>query len=372
VLKLKIAVMLAITTSVIFADYRQDYSQYLKSFSIHQGTWEPVKQSGNQVEIQGKADVLILLHTLFPTVEGAKRVGANTAQYQETIEKAEALKRFLIMMKVAKLHLVTAAQQNLNKNSVGVVWPYALASAFGHGQRILVTLNGVKSEELLSFLLGQTNGKYPDFVKKRAVSSHGVRQLADGSLEEIKMSSILGATTNLFKGALGKHLYINYSWGGIGQIGPDGMLNGVSGKRYNPATGKVDDGTKLGHLYIFHENLDKGVSAVLFGVETCSPGSENPYGVSHGIQSGMHDLKKNRPVNGGTKMQGLFGPDFAPAEYGGMRITVDKNIMQNVAQEWNKYNKLTSEQQFEYMRNLLVRSGDGLAPYIPVVVAANH
>lgn len=108
---------------------------------------------------------------------------------------------------------------------------------------------------------------------------------------------------------------INYSWGGIGQIVPDGMLHGVSVKRYNPATGKV---------------------------------------------------------NGGTKMQGLFGPDFAPAEYGGMRITVDKNIMQNVAQEWNKYNKLTSGQQFEYMRNLLVRSGDGLTPYIPVVVSANH
>lgn len=90
-IKLNIAVLLAITTSAIFADYRQDYAQYLKSLPIQLGTWEPVKQSGNQIDIQGKADVLILLHTIFPTAEGAKRVGASNAQYQETIEKAEAL-----------------------------------------------------------------------------------------------------------------------------------------------------------------------------------------------------------------------------------------------------------------------------------------
>lgn len=369
-LRVFLAFLLILAIGRISADTLVDYAVYLKDLPINLSTWESTKQKGNQVQIQSDADLAILMHTLFPSLESAKRVNA-LERYEETLKKSEVLSRILIAMKVARLHLITAKEKHMHNNSKGVVWPYPLATAFGHGQRVLVTLNGVHSDEFLSFLFGNVGNHRPEFVKKRAVSSHGVKQNADGSVEEVKMGNILGAATNLFKGAQGKHLYINYSWGGLGQIGPDGLLNGISGKRYDPKTGNADDSTKLGHLYLFHENLDKGISAVLFGVETCSPGSKNPYGVSHGIQSGMQDLKKNRPVNGGSKMQVLFDQEHAPTEYGGMRLAIDKQLFAQISSEWESYKRMAPGQKVQYMRQLLSNNGDGAHPYIPEMTVRN-
>lgn len=369
-LRIFMTFLLTFNIGGIFADTMVDYGSYLRGLPINLDTWEPTKQKGNQVKIQSDADIKILMHTLFPTLEGARNVKAES-RYQETLKKSEVLAKLLIAMRVAKLRLITAKEKHLNNNSQGVVWPYPMATAFGHGQRVLITLKGVNTDEFLSFLFGNVGGHRPEFVKKRAVSSHGVKQNADGSVEEVKMGNILGAATNLFKGAQGKHLYINYSWGGLGQIGPDGLLNGVSGKRYDPKTGKTDDSTKLGHLYVFHENLEKGVSAVLFGVETCSPGSKNPYGVSHGIQSGMQDLKKNRPVNGGSKMQVLFDNEHAPAEYGGMLLAFDKQLFTQISSEWERYKSMAPGQQVQYMFHLLSNNGEGAHPYIPKITVRN-
>lgn len=364
-IKTLIVVVFALKIGGIFSNEMLDYGPYLKNFPITLQTWEPTKERGNQISIQGKDDINILLHTLFPTLEGARAVKAE-GRYKETLEKSEALARFIIMMRVAGLHLVTSAQQKAN-NKQGVIWPYSLASVFGHGQRVLVTLSNIKSENLLSFLFGNDRAHFPGFVKKRSVSSHGVKQNSDGSVEEVKMGNVFGAVKNLFKGMNGQHLYINYSWGGLGQIGPDGLLNGVSGKRYDPRTGKLDDGTKLGHLYVFHENLERGVSAVLFGVETCSPGSKNPFGVSHNIKSGMTSTKDNRAVDGGSKMQVLFSKELAPAEYGGMRVDIDSAAFEKIVKECNYYKSLKPDQQVNYMYNILVKNGNGADAYIPAV-----
>lgn len=345
-------------------------TELLEKNPITLETWEPLKKEGNQFAIQTESDIVIMLHTLFPTEAGAKKTG-ESKRFSEARDKAEVLARLLILLKEAPLRLVTQEESDAGDDD-GKLWPYALATTLGHGQRILIEAPKMKVEQLLSWLFtGKDGSKNPDFVKKRSVSSHGVKYDKEKKkiieIKREKLDQVSSAATGALQKITGTgqhHLYINMPWGGLGEIGPDGLLNGTAGKRYDPKTKKLDDDTKLGHFYVYNDDVE-GTGVALIGVETCSPGSGNPFGVKHDISSGMNDLTKNRSVNGGSKWAVLLSDADVPASYGGMRALCDKKVLEIADKEWKRFKKMPFDMQVEYMMGLLGNDVKGDEPKTP-------
>lgn len=304
--------------------------------AITQQRWEI---TGDKDE-QFKRDVDFFLATLFPDpakvadLEAGARFGSEKVRHllRDYLDPADPLVHPPPGRILARVFLALAwGGLKFCKESNDVEhladWPWQLATALGHGQRIVFDLKGASSNELYSVLLfGEVRREFEDPFWRLA-ASHGFswEDGDNGRLREVKYKKLklFKALTDGFKG---RHHGINVAFGGLGNPRLDDYVVGPFGLPLDPKFNyTLVSGQQHGHLYV--HNVDHGhgarlEGALMLGLEGSAPLMTNMYGVSHNAGSAMADASNEVSVAGGRKLKHLLGAD-GPAEVGGKWVLYD-------------------------------------------------
>ena len=302
----------------------------LKKFSGLATVWtqkqnKPYEYDNENIRDQFQTDVAIWFQTLFSLTD---KVGGKTLSHQEVIQlhqRIKFLKRLFLLLAYAPLKYIPQKSFSIQELSHSIFekpFPFPLASALSHGQRILISFfsnphQPTLNTQLLNVLLTGNQNTQSNILETRSFASHGVSQHNNKQLREDKL--VIG-----LMGALKRdHKMIDIPIGGVGNKNELNYFIGPTGKSYTSTSQKSVDNYQQGHLFIAKHKFNDGISSLLLGLESTAPYKKSPFlngSKIHSIKSGLEDETVFRAALGGQKWKKLLGQN-APAQYGGMRIT---------------------------------------------------
>jgi hypothetical protein len=341
------------------------------SSKIAADDWEPTVDRTTQMA----RDVTFFYATLFPDPSRQlvllKAAADDKPPRKGLLERSELvasseinriLGRLFVTMAFGGLKFCTAPNRVADLKD----WPWSLATALSHGQRVDFALHGADSGDLYALLV---KGSVPKDFKDpypRLAASHGFRW-QDGRLQEVKYKgmSLIYAVTD---GLKGRHHGIDVAFGGLGNPRKDGFLVGPKGTALDPGRGyQMVEKLQQGHLFMHHVVHGKAgpdqEGALMVGLETSAPGAMNMYGVVHDARSAHKDPTLNPSVNGGQKLQKLLLAD-APAEIGGLWVDLQGANFVDLQAAIKLVDGMTLEARMTLFRNLLKGTGPEATRYL--------
>lgn len=324
---------------------------------INAKSWSPTDDK----DLQFARDLDFFNATLFPDPSIVKALGgAANKELPAGIEATKLTNRILghvfVAMAYGGLRFCTQSNDTAHLQD----WKWHLATALGHGQRIVFDLKGSDAFDFYNLLVnGTVRDKFAD-PYTRTAASHGF-EWSEGRLKELKRKGVKGGFYNLLDGFQGQHHGINLAFGGLGNDRLDQYLVGPGGTALDPLKGyKAVDGLQHGHLYLHHANHKEGGKVVegglMVGLEGSAPHKKNMYGASHTIASGSKDATVERCVDGGQKMQKLLGT-AGPAEIGGMWVKLDQAQVKTLAAVIQKVDAMDEASRQAFFKTILADDG---------------
>jgi hypothetical protein len=309
-------------------------------WTVDQDTW----RKGEDLYEEAEIGATLLYNTLFP---GKSIEWLNITSEQSTInnEKQEFLKRLILTLAYVPL-------QYKKEGGAERSWPFAIATALTHGQRILFKNIGLRADTVYNWLLAGDTASTPVIDDKRPAASHAAEETKDGNIVEKKLGFFMIAK-NLQHGKKGHHRFVNIPFGGLGNKDHKGRLIGSDGCRINPNSGNRYRKIQHGHVYIFADTFKTGNSALLIGIESSAPGKKNMFGGIHSWKSAFTNPQKEKGVTGGTKMVGILG-NSAPATCGGMSIKMNADLLVEIQDVYDKVGLLSQKDQQEFFKKILL------------------
>lgn len=280
-------------------------------------------QSMEQIQAQ---DAKSWTNTLFPNKRAYQifPYGVLVTEFQ----KIDFMRRVFLTMVV--LNLSYTPEKN-NRERLKP-WPYALATALSHGQRVLFDGTGISSQQLINLWSGNKTSAVPAWMYVRTFASHGTAwNKKRQEIDEIKLGGVRGFVKQVGQvagRAAGNayHYGMDIPAGGMGATNPLGDLVGPGGRSFNRQTLNPRRGIQYGHVYIGPSDFkfSSGIrSGVLVGVEVEAPGNQGPFGNNHNFSSGFRSSTEEQSLWGSVKMQKFPVPaEMIPAKYGGMMVSV--------------------------------------------------
>ncbi|CAO4847785.1 MAG: hypothetical protein CNLJKLNK_00728 [Holosporales bacterium] len=197
-------------------------------FQVTEQSWKQLENQPcifdeNVIRDQFQTDVALWMNTIFLTDKDTKgKVGGKTLKEKHVAKLHETqrfLKRWFLLMAYGPMSFVThdnasAKDPTEPTYEVPAPFPYPLASALSHGQRILIVLqdlpNGKGLDQMTyNLLLGGDYQEDPIVDELRSFASHGTHQAPNGKIVEDKLlAGVLGAIK-------GDHHMVNVPLGGI-------------------------------------------------------------------------------------------------------------------------------------------------------------
>lgn len=305
---------------------KTESKQLVCSAPVHpcMGRW---KYSGSEPG-EFERDKKLFLDTLFPANEEEKN-----KHYPDEQKRRNFMKRLFIVLGFGNFE---SSIDPYGTDAKWQPWPHPLAVALSHGQRVVIQIEGehvIKGQQFLN-LLTTGNEKIPaPFVKNRSAASHGF-SYENNELKEIKLKGVRGTAKNIKLGVEGKHFSINVAFGGLGSrgcneketVGPGGII--LEGQQI---------GTKValkkrqhGHFYLQYFDASPKLTALMIGLEENEAGSASMFNIKHTPLSAVQDSRTVPSITGGQKMACLFKENSPPAQYGGMRVTLDQKNIENL------------------------------------------
>ena len=318
---------------------------------LTQEVWETM---GKSAEEQFRTDAIILFHTLFPNKEFLNSRFLSTQELEQDKQTRDFLKRLIITIAFKGLQYTPTMNGKDLKP-----YPHNIASIFGHGGRILITLKDMQTEDgktakgFLNYLATGDFNESAIVFQNRKAATHGLHfDVNENRYIEDKLKGLRGTARNLKYGLItGQHLGMDLAIGGIGN-----KLNGntiwVGGEHLGPDNQPT--GLYLGHLYLFTKDTQKmgksnPVSGLLIGLEASGAGKTNAWKDKHTAASGMQDSSKLRGVFGGNKWGMLKLDESKKANlYGGKRLELTLAELYELDHYIETILKLPEEQQKEY------------------------
>lgn len=339
-----------------------------EKFNITEKSWkqlenEPCSFDENVIRDQFQTDVGLWINTIFVSAKSIGfKVGGKALKEKHVVKLKETqgfLKRWFLLMAYAPMSLFTndnasAKDPTEPTYQVPAPFPYPLASALSHGQRILIVLqdlpNGKGLDKItFNLLLGGDYQEDPIIEELRSFASHGTHQTPNNKVVEDKLfAGVLGALK-------GDHHMVNVPLGGVGNKNELGYFIGPEGQSYEANKDTSVSNYQLGHIFIGVDRFKNGMSALLMGVESTAPHKTSPFttgGKNHNITSGMKDATTNRSATGGSKWANLLG-GIAPATYGGMVINVHRTELAKLKKLFDTVLAMSEERQKEIFMTLL-------------------
>jgi len=230
------------------------------------------------MSVEMKNDAIIFFQTLYSqNMRHAPFKPRLTPEEEEAHDlRVNFLKRLILCMAACKLTFCTEENGTAMR-----AWPFPLAAALSHGNRILIQLDGVPWQEFVNLLLfgdpkahswmGEKAVPYPFWARWAATHAIGLHH-DNCRLYERKLTGV-GSNTlkNVADGLLGHHLGLDLPLGGLGNrapsTGPHGPLYvGPAGVPFRRLQSNNDDHPRYveeiqhGHLYLRWD--DFGVTTV--------------------------------------------------------------------------------------------------------------
>jgi CRP-like cAMP-binding protein len=292
-----------------------------------------------------KYNVVLTHQTLF--AQNIHRHQLPTLSYEDQQKHDQTV----IMLKNLFLAFAVCGLESSAEDNGGSTkaWPFPVATALGHGSRIMVRLHDIRADEFVNVLcFGKRDAHnwdsgVPGPIYSRVAASHAVKLVRRSEIHEVKAKS----GTLFFK-----HFGVDLPLGGFGNPVPpceedldvgiqedEQMLIGPAGVPYKQDTDGIHFVNKIqhGHLYmLMHDfksdrstatGLDHaqhtGLSALLIGIEGSAPMKQNFFGMKHTVEATSNRLSafgKRKWRDYRATGQGV------PAEMGGvlMDVTTDK------------------------------------------------
>jgi len=225
----------------------------------------------NTMTTEMKNDVIITYQTLFAqsSRHAPWRPKLSPAEEEAHDLRVLFLKRLFLCLAACKLTFCTE-ENGTNMRP----WPFPLASALAHGNRILVRLDGVHWHDFLNLLLfgdpkahHWTSEDVPSPFWARWAATHAIGLHPNSRLYERRLKSG-SAFKNVKDGFLGHHLGMDLPIGGLGNRAPPckhgPLFVGSAGVPFRRNAGGVDvkymEDIQHGHLYLRWD--DFGVTTV--------------------------------------------------------------------------------------------------------------
>ena len=320
--------------------------------------WEP--RGTESIHDIGVEDGAFWLRTLFPEPDVYERLHLSQKIKDEEFQKLFFMRRTFLMLAALGISYTPRA----NDREFLKPWPYPLATALSHGQRILIEGVNVSSQQVLNLLTGTHSKGLPKYIYTRTFASHGtVWNKKLNQFDEVKLKGGKGALKQagqMIGRGVGKryHLGIDLAAGGLGYENYLGDLIGPGGTFLNPHTLKPKKGRQHGHIYINPSDIKTGrqsiMSAILMGVEVESPGRRGMYGNKHDLSSGFRSSIGEASLWGSVKMQKLpVDPAAKPAMYGGMFVAVHPRDLLNLKIICDDIFSLPEEDQYALFSDIL-------------------
>eukprot|EP00397_Hematodinium_sp_SG-2012_P001895 GEMP01001900.1.p1 GENE.GEMP01001900.1~~GEMP01001900.1.p1 ORF type:complete len:1255 (+),score=236.17 GEMP01001900.1:458-4222(+) len=195
----------------------------------------------------------------------------------ENRKRIQFLKRLFLLVGFAGVTL------HRYEDDPGILWPYPIASVFGHGGRLLVRLEDVHPAQFLHFLITgtlTTAGCSSSSAcyslapfKRRIAATHQVElDSKTGNLTERKLSvtNLQEVVTNVSDGIQGRHLGLDIPLGGTGNTAavPGGkhyvglMGEPIQDSRASGGSFEVSQSMQLGHVYVRIDDFGEIAQAV--------------------------------------------------------------------------------------------------------------
>lgn len=306
--------------------------------------WTPTRELPLQKQFE--KDRGMILNTLFPLNPNLEKILSKLSKRDQVLveEKKIFFKKLLLLSVFGELSYTPKDNDYQNLKP----WPFPVASAFCHGQRILLQYQG-NSKEVLEYLAG---GKDLPVFKERIAASHDVDLDKAGWPVEKKLKGLTGGLENIGAGIAGKHLGCSIPLGGIGNLNYQNNLIGPNGHSLDQNLNLIPK-TQHGHIYMRMDQFRPDLGTLLFGMENSSAGKANMWGGKHTAASASADQTKEIAPCGGAKWQALGIPD-APAEYGGKRIKITPQKFKEIALKIEKIISSTPEKQKEIFEQILL------------------
>ncbi len=344
----------------IFSDVDDYGKTFLGEFSdddfrVTQDTWEQemntrCNYSERAIRAQFRTDVILWYNAMF--AQPKERRVSDKILKKKHLDQLNGtqnfIKRWILMLAFNPIMYVTKnnASSKSQDDSDYQSWspfPYPLASALSHGQRMLVMLKNVSNIKMYNLLLSGNQNTRPIIDFGRMFASHGVHE-ADGKLVEDKLMAGMGAS----------HHGVNVPLGGVGNINPAGDIIGPEGQSYEVNSDVSKGEYQLGHVYIRRDHF-RNFDSLLMGVESTAPGRSSPFltgGKSHDITSGMKDATLNKSSTGGQKWEVLLG-SRAPATYGGLSVQINPTRLVRLERLFEIVLSMRIEDQEDLFKELL-------------------
>ncbi len=296
--------------------------------------WSPTR--GFPVKQQFENDGKMILNTLFPANPNLGKILGKISPSDQMLiqEKQKFFKKLILLTVLGEVSYTPKDNDYQNLKP----WPFPVASAFCHGQRILLQYQG-NSREILDYLGGD------QVFKERMAASHDVDLDKTGVPIEVKLKGLTGGLENLGAGMAGKHLGCSIPLGGIGNLNYQDQLIGPNGYSVDGALNVIPK-TQHGHIYMRIDQFRPDLGTLLFGMENSSAGKSNMWGGKHTAASASADQTKEIAPCGGAKWKALGIPD-APAEYGGKRLKFSSQKFKEIALKIDKIINFSPEKQKE-------------------------
>lgn len=306
--------------------------------------WTPTR--GLPIQQQFEKDREMIFNTLFPSNPNFDKILGKLSKSDQVLieEKKQFFKKLILLTVLGEVYYTAKDNDYQNLKP----WPFPLASAFCHGQRILLQYQG-NSKEVLEYLGG---GKNLPVFKERIAASHDVDLDKAGWPVEEKLKGLTGGLENIAAGIAGKHLGCSIPLGGIGNLNYQNQIIGPDGHSLDGNLNLIPK-TQHGHIYMRMDQFKPDLGTLLFGMENSSAGKSNMWGGKHTAASASADQTKEIAPCGGAKWQALGIPD-APAEYGGKRIKISPQKFKEISLKIDKIIKFPLEKQKEIFESILL------------------
>ena len=295
------------------------------------------------VEKQFQKDRVMILNTIFPANPNLEKI-LSSSDRKLVEEKNRFFKKLILLITLGDLAYV----QNDNDYQNLKPWPFPMASALCHGQRILLNYQG-NTKEPLEYLGG---GKDLPVFKERIAASHDVDLNKDGQPIEVKLKGLVGGFKNISAGLAGTHLGCSIPLGGLGNLNYQGNIIGPNGHSLDSNLKLIPD-TQHGHIYMRADQFRDDLGTLLFGMENSSAGKSNMWGGKHTAASASADQTKEVAPCGGDKWKAMGIPDV-PAEYGGKRLSLTPQKFKDISLKIEKIINLPKEKQKELIGRILL------------------
>jgi hypothetical protein len=334
--------VLVVFTGEILAAAQETSSYYNYSpthtFTVRRESWNTLETEANTQLANG---IDLVYGTLFQNLSFLDRVGLSSFK-EEVCDQSLLLRRLYLFLGLSGLEY---RQTIMEKESP---WPFPLATVLTQGQRVLIVLEDVPSDDFLNFI---TENNFSLFYERK-YSSHGVEfQEETRDLREVKIRKAFRRLK-----VTEKVLGLDFPFGGVGTPLPNGHCVGPRGMELRGR--KLKKNMQLGHLHLYAQDFPiQRKTAILVGIEGCAPGTKNQLGCTHNILSGLRNQKVNRSVSGGMKWARLEVSPSPPAEYEGKIVRLSRQEFEEIKAKIKMILNMEEEEQKALFKKILPEDG---------------